>query len=122
MSKDDGKRATLRRNPRFAIILSWRIKFKVILCRNESWNVSETNCKSYPDSRAISTYNTILDLFKQVRRTSPFNKAAGTLSFFYKQLLYKQLGSDFLKAKQFSASDLRIFSNFAGFETCYYIH
>ena len=44
---------------------------------------------------------------------------ACTLSFFYKQLLYKQLGSDFLKAKQFSASDLRIFSNFACFETCY---
>ena len=51
-----------------------------------------------------------------------FFAAPPTLSFFYKQLLYKQLGSDFLKAKQFSASDLRIFSNFAGFQTCYYIH
>ena len=88
MSKDDGKRATLRRNTRFAVILSWLIKFKVIQFRNESRNVSDTNCKSYPDSRAISTYNTILDLFKQVRRTSPFKKAAGINKQGRKQFLH----------------------------------
>ena len=50
-----------------------------------------------------------------------YSRPESTLSFFYKQLLYKQLGSDFLRAKQFSASNQIIFSNFACFETFYYI-